>query len=99
MKKIKCMEYYFDSNKYNEVDVLENMEKKKLEFPRKKMDMTISLNKYGTYVVKLQFMYNEIALIKHKKVNKKIRLKHKRFMDNIEKQKNIYQFNNIVLLI
>ena len=28
MKKIKCMEYYFDSNKYNEVDVLENMEKK-----------------------------------------------------------------------
>ena len=51
MKKIKCMEYYFDSNKYNEVDVLENMEKKKLEFPRKKMDMTISLNKYGTYVV------------------------------------------------
>ena len=58
MKKIKCMEYYFDSNKYNEVDVLENMEKKKLEFPRKKMDMTISLNKYGTYVVKLQFIYN-----------------------------------------
>ena len=75
MKKIKCMEYYFDSNKYNEVDVLENMEKKKLEFPRKKMDMTISLNKYGTYVVKLRFMYNEIALIKHKKVNKKINTK------------------------
>ena len=75
MKKIKCMEYYFDSNKYNEVDVLENMEKKKLEFPRKKMEMTISLNKYGTYVVKLQFMYNEIALIKHKKVNKKINTK------------------------
>lgn len=75
MKKIKCMEYYFDSNKYNKVDVLENMEKKKLEFPRKKMDMTISLNKYGTYVVKLQFMYNEIALIKHKKVNKKINTK------------------------
>ena len=39
------------------------------------MDMTISLNKYGTYVVKLQFMYNEIALIKHKKVNKKINTK------------------------
>ena len=31
MKKIKCMEYYFDSNKYNEVDVLENMEKKTLD--------------------------------------------------------------------
>ena len=99
LKRHLMMEYYFDSNKYNEVDVLENMEKKKLEFPRKKMDMTISLNKYGTYVVKLQFMYNEIALIKHKKVNKKINTKTQKFMDNIEKQKNIYQFNNIVLLI
>lgn len=87
MKKIKCMEYYFDSNKYNEVDVLENMEKKKLEFPRKKMDMTISLNKYGTYVVKLQFMYNEIALIKHKKVNKKINTKTQKIYGQYRKTK------------
>ena len=89
MKKIKCMEYYFDSNKYNEVDVLENMEKKKLEFPRKKMDMTISLNKYGTYVVKLQFMYNEIALIKHKKVNKKINTKTQRIYRETKKYEPI----------
>ena len=70
-KKIKCMEYYFDSNKYNEAEVLENMGKKKLEFPKKKIEMTVSLNKYGTYVVKLAFLNNEIALIKHKRIKNK----------------------------
>ena len=75
-KKIKCMEYYFDSNKYNEAEVLENMGKKKLEFPKKKIEMTVSLNKYGTYVVKLAFLNNEIALIKHKRMKNKNK-KHK----------------------
>lgn len=65
------MEYYFDSNKYNEAEVLENMGKKKLEFPKKKIEMTVSLNKYGTYVVKLAFINNEIALIKHKRMKNK----------------------------
>ena len=65
------MEYYFDSNKYNEAEVLENMGKKKLEFPKKKIEMTVSLNKYGTYVVKLAFLNNEIALIKHKRIKNK----------------------------
>ena len=65
------MEYYFDSNKYNEAEVLENMGKKKLEFPKKKIEMTVSLNKYGTYVVKLAFLNNEIALIKHKRMKNK----------------------------
>ena len=74
-KKIKCMEYYFDSNKYNESEVLENMVKKKLEFPKKKMEMTVSLNKYGTYVVKLSFINNEIAIIKHIKRNNKNKVK------------------------
>lgn len=70
-KKVKCMEYYFDSNKYNEAEVLENMGKKKLEFPKQKIEMTVSLNKYGTYVVKLAFINNEIALIKHKRMKNK----------------------------
>ena len=70
-KKIKCMEYYFDSNKYNEAEVLENMGKKKLEFPKKKIEMTVSLNKSGTYVVKLAFLNNESALIKHKRMKNK----------------------------
>lgn len=81
MKKVKCMEYYFDSSKYNEFDVLENMERKKSEFPKKKMDMTVTLNKYGTYVVKLQFIYNEIAIIKH---NVK---KHKEANFRVKKEK------------
>ena len=47
------------------------MGKKKLEFPKKKIEMTVSLNKYGTYVVKLAFINNEIALIKHKRMKNK----------------------------
>lgn len=77
-RKIKCMEYYFDSNKYNESEVLENMVKKKLEFPKKKMEMTVSLNKYGTYVVKLSFINNEIAIIKHIKRNNKNKVNKQR---------------------
>ena len=35
-KKLKCMEYYFDSKKYNEIDVIEKIGLKKMEFPKKK---------------------------------------------------------------
>ena len=69
-KKIKCIEYYFDSNKYNESEVLENMEKEKLEFPKKKSKITITLNKYGIYIARLEFINNEIALIKQNRRKK-----------------------------
>ena len=29
-KKLKCMEYYFDSKKYNEIDVIEKIGLKKM---------------------------------------------------------------------
>ena len=64
-KKLKCMEYYFDSKKYNEIDVIEKIGLKKMEFPKKKINASIELNEYGTYVVKLEFLNNQIALIKH----------------------------------
>lgn len=73
-KKLKCMEYYFDSKKYNEIDVIEKIGLKKMEFPKKKINASIELNEYGTYVVKLEFLNNQIALIKH---NIKRRMKNK----------------------
>ena len=36
-KQVKCIEYYFDSNEYNELEVLENMQKEKLEFINNKI--------------------------------------------------------------
>ena len=62
-KKLKCMEYYFDSKKYNEIDVIEKIGLKKMEFPKKKINASIELNEYGTYVVKLEFLNNQIALL------------------------------------
>ena len=47
-KKLKCMEYYFDSKKYNEIDVIEKIGLKKMEFPKKKINASIELNEYGT---------------------------------------------------
>lgn len=43
-KKLKCMEYYFDSKKYNEIDVIEKIGLKKMEFPKKKINASIELN-------------------------------------------------------
>ena len=68
-ENVKCMEYYFDSNIYNEREVNENIEIKKLEFPKKKIKTTIKLNKYGTYIARLEFENNEISIIKNKKKN------------------------------
>lgn len=76
-KQVKCIEYYFDSNEYNELEVLENMKKEKLEFPKKEAQINISLNEYGIYVATLEFINNKIAVIKRKKKikNKKVKLK------------------------
>ena len=73
-KQVKCIEYYFDSNEYNELEVLENMQKEKLEFPKKEAQINISLNEYGIYVATLEFINNKIAVIKKIK-NKKVKLK------------------------
>ena len=68
-ENVKCMEYYFDSNIYDEREVNENIKLKKLEFPKKKIKTTIKLNKYGIYIARLEFENNEIAIIKNKKRN------------------------------
>lgn len=69
--KIKCIEYYFDSRLYNKEDVIENMKKEKMEFPKKKKsEVDIHLNEFGIYVAQLQFVNNEIAIVKDKKISK-----------------------------
>ena len=65
IKREKCIEYYFDSKKYNQIQIIENMEKEKLEFPKEQVDLEIFLNEYGIYVVKLVFPNNKISIIKN----------------------------------
>lgn len=67
MNEKKCIEYYFDSKKYNKKEILENIEKEKKEFPRHQFDVNITLNKYGIYIVRLECKNNKIAVVKHNK--------------------------------
>ena len=67
MNEKKCIEYYFDSKKYNKKEILENIEKEKKEFPKHQFDVNITLNKYGIYIVRLECKNNKIALVKHNK--------------------------------
>ena len=62
----KCVEYYFDSKKYDKFEVLENMKKEQLEFERKKAKISVYLNDYGIYVATLKFINNEISIINSK---------------------------------
>lgn len=64
IKEEKCIEYYFDSKKYNQIQIIENMEKEKLEFPKERVELEIFLNQYGIYVVKLVFPNNKISIIR-----------------------------------
>ena len=78
IKKERCIEYYFDSQKYNQIQIIENMEKEKLEFPKEQMELEMFLNEYGIYEVKLVFSNNKIAIIRDtvkEKIQDKIQLK------------------------
>lgn len=70
IKEEKCVEYYFDSKKYNESEILESIQEKEKGFEKKKSEINIVLNEYGIYVVKLKFSNNKFSLIKSNNKNK-----------------------------
>lgn len=70
IKEEKCVEYYFDSRKYNEFEIIENMKQEEIGFEKRKSEINITLNEYGIYVVKLKFLNNKLSVIKNKAKNK-----------------------------
>lgn len=70
IKEEKCVEYYFDSQKYNESEIIENMQKEEIGFEKKRSEINITLNEYGIYVVKLKFRNNKLSIIKNNSKNK-----------------------------
>lgn len=105
INKEKCVEYYFDSEKYDESQVIENMKKEQLGFEKKKSEITVTLNEYGTYVAQLRFLNNELSIIRKKmamKVINKRQIKDMKlimeiieFMVSIKQQEHIRQFRII----
>ena len=79
IKRKKCIEYYFDSKKYNQIEVLQIMEQEKLEFPNEKVEVNIFLNDHVIYIAELIFPKNEISVIPDKMLKK------------IRKNKNTYK--------
>ena len=99
----KCVEYYFDSNQYNKDKVIENMEKKQLEFEKRKSKIDIKLNEHGIYVAKLIFLNKELSIFnkkvifefinKNKMIKKqKSRNEHKRYKMRNENNKIYGQY-------
>ena len=96
-QKEKCVEYYFDSNQYNKDKVIENMEKKQLEFEKRKSEIDIKLNEYGIYVAKLIFQNKELTVINNKIISKfinKSKIVKKSESKNTYKGYEMYNENN-----
>ena len=80
MVKQKIIENYFDSKTYTNQEIMKNIEETKKEFSEKQVDINISLNKFGVYVVTYYFKNKENFLnkvfikIKKRRKNKKIML-------------------------
>ena len=66
LKKDKCVEYFFDSKKYDEKQILESIKKEEKGFEKRKSEISIQLNEYGIYEVKLRFLDNELDFLKLK---------------------------------
>ena len=53
--KQKCLEYYLDSSVYTAEDVQASIDETKKDFANKDVYTTISLNKFGVYVITFYF--------------------------------------------
>ena len=55
LKKEKYIEMYFDSKKYSNQDVLDNIKKAKKEFSNKDISVKVDFNDWGVYIITLNF--------------------------------------------
>lgn len=77
----KCIQYFFDSKKYNPTEVVKTIEKERIEqFPKEKAKIEIKLNEFGVYEATLIFE-------KRKKMFKSSLLKNNNIKEN-QKIKN-----------
>lgn len=66
LKKEKCVEYFFDSRRYDEEQILQRIEQEEKGFEKNKSEINIRLNEYGIYEVKLSFIDNKLSIFKFK---------------------------------
>ena len=90
MKNQKVLENYFDSRIYNNQEIEEAISKTKKEFEKKIVNVDISLNEFGVYVVTYYFkvrdnIFQKIFIkLKQKRRKNKIELLQEKTAENIK---------------
>lgn len=80
----KCIEYYYDSQKYNEQEILENLTvETKEQFPKQEAEINIRLNPFGVYIATLIFP--------EKQKKRKLKQKEKSINEERTKRKSYYE--------
>lgn len=70
MKETKNLEFYFDTNTFSK-DVLEKTLKEvKRDFPQKQINPNLYKNKFGTYILKIEFLDKDNYFTKFKEKRK-----------------------------
>lgn len=93
MNQIKCLEYYMDSKIYSPKEVEENIEETKKDFTNKQIQVEITLNEFGMYIITFYFrnkntIFQKIRLYLKKKRKKPLLLEEKTKTNKKEKRKN-----------
>lgn len=72
----KCIECYFNAETFTKEQLIENIEKAKLEFPNKNIEPNLFLNEWGVYVLKMHFTdkIEYVSNFKEKRKNRKVLL-------------------------
>lgn len=104
--KNKHLEYYMDSKIFSKNEVQKSIDDTKKEFPNKEVEVQVSLNKFGVYVIKFtfknknSFIKNIFIKLKLKRKNKLLLTENKEKKDKSENEKkndfkNLNQILNI----
>lgn len=64
MQNRKCLEYCYDSKQYTYQELMRLIEKKKSEFENRKIEVTVTLNEWGIYLVTYCFEKEKKEVLK-----------------------------------
>ena len=71
MGNVKTVQYFFDSKNFNQIEVINNLEKEReKEFENKEAKIDIALNDFGVYVATLTFEKKKKFVNREKGVKK-----------------------------
>ena len=71
MENVKTVQYFFDSKNFNQIEVINNLEKEReKEFENKEAKIDIALNDFGVYVATLTFVKKKKFVNREKEVKK-----------------------------